>query len=37
MKIRAAAGILSALLVTQSWATEKQILWGDTPTYQPLI
>ena len=30
MKIRAAAGILSALLVTQSWATEKQILWGDT-------
>ena len=30
MKIRAAAGILSALLVTQAWATEKQILWGDT-------
>ena len=30
MKIRVAAGILSALLVTQSWATEKQILWGDT-------
>ena len=30
MKIRTAAGILSALLVTQAWATEKQILWGDT-------
>ena len=30
MKIRAAVGILSALLVTQAWATEKQILWGDT-------
>ena len=30
MTIRAAAGILSALLVTQAWATEKQILWGDT-------
>ncbi len=30
MKIRAAAGILSALLVTHAWATEKQILWGDT-------
>jgi hypothetical protein len=30
MKTRAAAGILSALLVTQAWATEKQILWGDT-------
>ena len=30
MKIRAAAGILSALLFTQAWATEKQILWGDT-------
>ena len=30
MKIRAAVGILSALIVTQAWATEKQILWGDT-------
>ena len=30
MKIRAAAGILSALLVAQAGATEKQILWGDT-------
>jgi hypothetical protein len=30
MKILTAAGILSALLVTQAWATEKQILWGDT-------
>ena len=30
MKIRTAAGILSVLLVTQAWATEKQILWGDT-------
>ena len=30
MKIRAAAGILFALLATQAWATEKQILWGDT-------
>ncbi len=29
MKIHASAGILSALLVTQAWATEKQILWGD--------
>ena len=30
MKIRAAAGMLFALLATQAWATEKQILWGDT-------
>ncbi len=30
MKILTAAGILSALLVNQAWATEKQILWGDT-------
>ena len=30
MKIRAVAGILSALLVAQAGATEKQILWGDT-------
>ena len=30
MKIRVAVGILSALLVTQAWATEKRILWGDT-------
>ncbi len=30
MKLRVAAGILSALMFTQTWATEKQILWGDT-------
>jgi hypothetical protein len=30
MKISMAVGIVSALLVTQAWATEKQILWGDT-------
>ena len=30
MKIRMAAGVLSALLCAQAWATEKQILWGDT-------
>ena len=30
MKIRMAAGVLSALLCVQAWATEKQILWGDT-------
>ncbi len=30
MKLPVAAGILSALMFTQTWATEKQILWGDT-------
>lgn len=30
MKLRVATGILSALMFTQTWATEKQILWGDT-------
>ncbi len=30
MKLPVVAGILSALMFTQTWATEKQILWGDT-------